>query len=64
MLYVETTIMQSKSLSSPYMDERLNRIAALANIASYTPQVTRNYINGAPHDASSGGETVVVQRVD
>ena len=31
------------------MDERLNRIAALANISSYTSETTSNYIAGAPH---------------
>lgn len=31
------------------MDERINRVAALANIAVYGPEATRKYIDGAPH---------------
>lgn len=31
------------------MDERLNKVAALANIAAYDSEATRNYIDGAPH---------------
>lgn len=31
------------------MDERINRIAALANVSSYDAEATRRYIDGAPH---------------
>src|SRR3989442_4290699 len=31
------------------MDERINRIAALANIAVYDAEATKKYIDGAPH---------------
>lgn len=31
------------------MDERINRIAALANISTYNAEVTKEYIDGAPH---------------
>ena len=31
------------------MDERINRIAALANVSSYGAEATRRYIEGAPH---------------
>ena len=31
------------------MDERINRIASLANIAAYDSDETRKYIDGAPH---------------
>jgi len=31
------------------MDERINRIAALANVSAYDAEATRNYIDGAPH---------------
>lgn len=31
------------------MDERVNRIAALANVLTYDPEATRAYIDGAPH---------------
>lgn len=31
------------------MDERLNRVAALANIAAYDSEATRSYIDSAPH---------------
>jgi len=31
------------------MDERLNKVAALANIAAYDSEATRSYIDGAPH---------------
>ncbi len=31
------------------MDERLNRVSALANISAYDPEATRKYIDGAPH---------------
>lgn len=31
------------------MDERINRIAALANVAAYNPDATREYVDGAPH---------------
>ncbi len=31
------------------MDERVNKIAALANIATYSPELTKDYIDGAPH---------------
>ena len=31
------------------MDERINRIAALANVSAYDPEATRKYIDGAPH---------------
>jgi SAM-dependent methyltransferase len=31
------------------MDERVNRIAALANISAYDMEATRNYREGAPH---------------
>ncbi len=31
------------------MDERINRIAALANISTYDSEVTKKYVNGAPH---------------
>jgi len=31
------------------MDERINRIAALANVSAYHEEATREYIDGAPH---------------
>jgi len=31
------------------VDERINRIAALANIAAYNPEGTREYVDAAPH---------------
>jgi SAM-dependent methyltransferase len=31
------------------MDERLNRVAALANIAAYDAEATKDYVDGAPH---------------
>ena len=31
------------------MDERINRIAALANVSAYDAEATRKYIDGAPH---------------
>lgn len=31
------------------MDERINRVAALANISAYNPEATKKYIQGAPH---------------
>jgi len=31
------------------MDERIHRVAALANISAYGPEATRKYIDGAPH---------------
>jgi ubiquinone/menaquinone biosynthesis C-methylase UbiE len=31
------------------MDERINRIAALANVSAYNAEATREYIDGAPH---------------
>lgn len=31
------------------MDERINRIAALANVSAYDAQATRKYVDGAPH---------------
>lgn len=31
------------------MDERINRIAALANVSAYDAEATREYIDGAPH---------------
>ena len=31
------------------MDERINRVATLANVSSYDAEATRNYIDGAPH---------------
>lgn len=31
------------------MDERINKIAALANTAAYTPELTQDYVDGAPH---------------
>ena len=31
------------------MDERINRIAALANVSAYGAEATREYIDGAPH---------------
>lgn len=31
------------------MDERINKIAALANIVAYNPALTKDYIDGAPH---------------
>lgn len=31
------------------MDKRVNKIAALANIAAYNPELTKDYIDGAPH---------------
>jgi ubiquinone/menaquinone biosynthesis C-methylase UbiE len=31
------------------VDERLNKLAALANITAYDSESTRNYIDGAPH---------------
>jgi SAM-dependent methyltransferase len=31
------------------MDERTNRIAALANVSAYSENATRKYIDGAPH---------------
>ncbi len=31
------------------MDERVTKIAALANIAAYSPELTKDYIDGAPH---------------
>ena len=31
------------------VDERVNRIAALANIAAYNPNATKEYVDGAPH---------------
>lgn len=31
------------------MDERINKIAALANVATYNDQFTKSYIDGAPH---------------
>lgn len=31
------------------MDERINRVAALANVAMYDSEATRRYIDGAPH---------------
>jgi len=31
------------------MDERINRIAALANVSTYDAEATREYIDGAPH---------------
>lgn len=31
------------------VDERVNKIAALANIAAYNPALTKDYIDGAPH---------------
>jgi SAM-dependent methyltransferase len=31
------------------MDERINRIAALANVSAYNAEATRKYIDGAPH---------------
>ena len=31
------------------MDNRINRIAALANISAYDEEGTKNYIDGAPH---------------
>ena len=31
------------------MDERVNRIAALANVSAYNVKATRKYIDGAPH---------------
>jgi len=31
------------------MDERINRIASLANASAYDAKATRKYINGAPH---------------
>ena len=31
------------------MNERVNRVAALANISAYDPEATRKYIDGAPH---------------
>ena len=31
------------------MDERIHRVAALANISAYDPEGTRKYIDGAPH---------------
>lgn len=31
------------------MDERINRIAALANISAYDAEATKKYIGGAPH---------------
>lgn len=31
------------------MDERTNRVAALANISAYDSETTRKYIDGAPH---------------
>lgn len=31
------------------MDERLNKIASLANIAAYNSEATKDYIDGAPH---------------
>lgn len=31
------------------MDERINRIASLANVSAYDAEMTRKYIDGAPH---------------
>lgn len=31
------------------MDERINRVAALANITSYDSEATKRYVDGAPH---------------
>ena len=31
------------------MDERIHRIAALANVSAYDAQATRTYVDGAPH---------------
>ena len=31
------------------MDERINRIAALANVSAYDAEATKEYIDGAPH---------------
>ena len=31
------------------MDERINRVAALANIAAYDSEATKKYIDAAPH---------------
>jgi len=31
------------------MDERINRIAALANVSAYNAEATRKYVDGAPH---------------
>lgn len=31
------------------MDERINRIAALANVSAYDEEATKKYIDGAPH---------------
>lgn len=31
------------------MDERVNRVAALANVAAYDAEATREYVDGAPH---------------
>ena len=31
------------------MDERINRIATLANISAYNAEATKKYIDGAPH---------------
>ena len=31
------------------MNERINKIAALANISAYDTEATREYLNGAPH---------------
>ncbi len=31
------------------MDERVNKVASLANILTYNPEMTKEYIDGAPH---------------
>jgi hypothetical protein len=31
------------------MDERINRIATLANVQAYNTEATEKYIDGAPH---------------
>jgi SAM-dependent methyltransferase len=36
-------------MRNPHMDNRLNKIAALANITAYDSDATRVYIDGAPH---------------
>ena len=47
------------------MDDRVNRVASLANIASYDAEATAKYIDGAPHIKHSSlrrlyGELVVL----